>query len=299
MIFRYIDIEDKKIFDNYINSNHLYNSSNYEKDFATLFCFSRDLGIKICVKDYAIFITCEEKGIVKFYPPIVKKSSDFIVAINEIEQYCKDNDLVFIIEGLTIEQKSFVEKESKGNYYFREDRDNYEYLYLPHRLNHYSNSLQHYKIEQLKAFDKRVPHEYKDYVEEDYKDVEQLFSDWLGKRNISEYDYLPMITALKNYKQLGLIITCLYTGDKLIGISIAHIDNNNVGTLLFEKAEHKYFGSYANMVSYFSSTKLKDCKYINRQEDMGIEGLRNSKLSYLVDCFIDKYVLTKGFSYNI
>lgn len=298
MQFNFIQMEDKKDFDYFLKDNELYNQSNYERDFTTLFCFSTDLNIKIAKEDKAIYILSEEDGIIKFYPPIVKEKDYFLQALSVIQEYCNNLGIKMIIEGITLSQKAIIDSDKKSNYYLHTDRDNYEYLYLPKRFFHYDNSLQHYKVEQIKAFEKRVPHYFKDYENSDLTKIEQLFIDWLGNRKISEYDYLPMIIALKNYDKLKLVASCMYTNDTLIGVSIAHIDEHNVGTVLFEKAEHKYFGSYACMVSYVAKNKLEKCKYINRQEDMGIEGLRISKLSYLVDEFIQKFVLTNGFSYN-
>ena len=43
----------------------------------------------------------------------------------------------------------------------------------------------------------------------------------------------------------------------------------------------------------FVSEFLLDVRYVNRQEDAGIDGLRKAKLSYQPDLMVKKYRITK------
>lgn len=299
MHFDYIKIEDRKRFLDITVNNTLYSESSYEQCFETLFCFSEDLSLKISIDDDVIIILSEEHGQKVFYPPIARTTELFLSAIKDCMQYAKENSFPFVVEGLTENQKELLENDKDIYANFCLDRNNYEYLYSPNEFISYSEKLQRSKIDRLKGYEKRYGSIRRPYESSDLPEVELLFKEWLGKRNITEYDYAPMLKALKNIDKLGLFASCLIAEGNIVGLSIGKIDDKNVGTVLFEKAENKYFGSYAALVSYFAKDYMKDCVYINRQEDMGIEGLRRSKLSYLVKRFIVKYKMTLGFVYEV
>ena len=56
-----------------------------------------------------------------------------------------------------------------------------------------------------------------------------------------------------------------------------------------EKAFTEYDGTYP-MINYMIANRFcKELKYINREEDMGLEGLRKSKLSYNPVIILDRY----------
>ena len=56
-----------------------------------------------------------------------------------------------------------------------------------------------------------------------------------------------------------------------------------------EKADNEIMGLYTVINNQFVKNDLKDVRYINREEDMGLEGLRKAKLSYYPAHLIDKY----------
>ena len=61
--------------------------------------------------------------------------------------------------------------------------------------------------------------------------------------------------------------------------------------VFFEKADTNYKGIYA-MINYLTANNfLQNTEYINREEDMGIEGLRKAKLSYNPALIYEKYLL--------
>ncbi len=286
-------------FERITKCNPIYVESSYEQCFETLFCFSEDLSIKASINDDVIIILSEEHGQKVFYPPIAKTEELFLSAVKACVTYSKGHGFSFVMEGITPCQKNIIESDKSIFSYFSLDRNNYEYLYDPLEFVSYNENLQKFKIEQIKGYEKRYGNVRRPYEKSDIEEVKLLFKEWLGKRNITEYDYAPMLKALENIDNLGLFASCLIANNKIIGLSIGKIDDKNVGTVLFEKAEHKYFGSNAALVSYFAKDYMSNCSYINRQEDMGIEGLRKSKLSYLVKRFIVKYKMTLGYIYEV
>ena len=87
------------------------------------------------------------------------------------------------------------------------------------------------------------------------------------------------LELIDKYFDLDLRGAIMLDGDKVIAISIGE----KIGDTLFihvEKALTEYHGIYQAVVQNFAKMYATDVKYINREEDDGIEGLRKSKLSY-------------------
>ena len=79
---------------------------------------------------------------------------------------------------------------------------------------------------------------------------------------------------------------------KPVAMTLGEPLGNDCFVVHFEKAISGIDGAYATINNFFSET-LTDYKYINREEDMGIEGLRKAKLSYKPEILLEKYIFQK------
>ncbi len=122
----------------------------------------------------------------------------------------------------------------------------------------------------------------------------------IGKRNdVSDIEEKQLTEQFENweiYKQHGGI---LFIGDSVVGISVGEL----VGDTLIihtEKADTSYEGAYPMLTNCFAKAFAADerCKYINREEDCGEEGLRISKRSYHPVQMIKKYSAIINFSHG-
>ncbi|MDR1328222.1 MAG: phosphatidylglycerol lysyltransferase domain-containing protein [Oscillospiraceae bacterium] len=100
---------------------------------------------------------------------------------------------------------------------------------------------------------------------------------------------LEVIDNMEAYGQLG---GALFVGDSIAGAAFGE----TVGDTLFvhtEKALTEFNGAYPMLVNQFAQKYAGDgkIKYINREEDDGVEGLRISKQSYHPCALLEKYVV--------
>ena len=95
---------------------------------------------------------------------------------------------------------------------------------------------------------------------------------------------------MENFEELGLIGGIIYVNDSPCAMTIASKINENTVDVHFEKAVSEYAlnGGYAAINKLFSE-KLDGVTWLNREEDIGIEGLRKAKLSYRPKIMLKKY----------
>ncbi len=86
--------------------------------------------------------------------------------------------------------------------------------------------------------------------------------------------------ALDNFEQLRLIGRALYVGDELVAFTCGAKLTDNMIDIIVEKANIEYSGAYSMINNLFVKSLPQEYIYINREEDLGIEGLRKAKLSY-------------------
>ena len=93
--------------------------------------------------------------------------------------------------------------------------------------------------------------------------------------------------ALDNFSQLELMGGVLYVNSRPVAMTIASKINDSVCDVNFEKAVD-VDGAYAVINNEFAKSKPQFLQF-NREEDLGLEGLRKSKLSYYPDKILMKY----------
>ena len=78
---------------------------------------------------------------------------------------------------------------------------------------------------------------------------------------------------------------------KIVGFETGELTASNVGIVHLEKGDTDYDGIYPSLCQMFAAKHFAGVRFINRQEDMGLEGLRKSKESYHPCGFVEKRIV--------
>ena len=70
--------------------------------------------------------------------------------------------------------------------------------------------------------------------------------------------------------------------------------NENIALIHIEKANQNIKGLYQYINQQFLLNEFPNVKYVNREEDLGLDGLREAKLSYHPCKFIEKYSIKEA-----
>jgi len=175
-----------------------------------------------------------------------------------------------------------------------EDRDNFDYLYLRESLAKLEGKELHKKKTHINKFEKTYSNiKIEELTKHNVEDAFKVLEEW--KKSIEEYkkdsDYDEAVVALSlledaHFTLKGII---LYVDDVPIAWTVAELIKDTA-LVLFEKALPQYKGSF-QYINYAFAIFLEnsDILYINREQDLGDEGLRQAKMTYRPIRFIKKY----------
>ena len=123
----------------------------------------------------------------------------------------------------------------------------------------------------------------------------ELEAEWCKANNCDQHEGTgnerrALVYALHNFEELGLTGGILHVDGKIAAFTFGMPINQDTFGVHVEKADTSIDGAYA-MINYeFANHIPEQYVYLNREEDLGIEGLRKAKLSYQPAIILEKYV---------
>lgn len=177
-------------------------------------------------------------------------------------------------------------------YIVTEDRDNFDYIYLREELATLPGDKFHKKRTLIHAFVDNYSYEGKPLTEERAGDALNVLERWREERGLG--DYAAAREALEKADELQLCGGIYYVNGQpaayTLGEEIAGVE---AFVIHFEKAIGEYKGLYQFVNQSFVSILPKKYRTINREQDLGEEGLRQAKMTYRPIGFVKKYRAAK------
>ncbi len=169
------------------------------------------------------------------------------------------------------------------------DRDNFDYLYRRQDLALLSGRYYHKKRNLIKAFVSTHCYTAKPLRSEYLADALRVLDDWRAA-NEQAGDYQAAREALEEMDTLQLCGGIYYVEERPVAYTLGE-ELPGMATYLihFEKAVAGYKGLYQFINQSFASVLPEDYETINREQDMGDQGLRQAKLSYKPTGFTEKF----------
>jgi hypothetical protein len=176
-----------------------------------------------------------------------------------------------------------------------EDRDNFDYLYNTSDLALLSGKKFHKKRNLVNAFLISYPdHEERPLAPEYLPQAFAILDRWREDKG-SEGDYVASREALELLPQLGMEGSIYFVNKRPAGYCLGErVAGGSSFALHFEKAIDEYKGIYQAINQFFAASLPPECIYINREQDLGDEGLRQAKLTYRPCGFVKKHIAQKG-----
>ena len=195
-------------------------------------------------------------------------------------------------------EAAFVEKVADpARFLARPDRDQFDYVYPAKSLAGLSGRKLHKKKNHLNSFLKNVDHKYLPLEKSLVEAVLDMQEDWCRMRECSLHPELldedhAVFEALQQFGRLDYIGGVILVEGKVEAFSLGEMLNPGTAVIHIEKANPGIPGLYAAINQMFAQNAWGKAEYINREQDLGVEGLRKAKLSYQPHHLVEKYTLT-------
>ena len=180
--------------------------------------------------------------------------------------------------------------------------DDYDYIYLASELAKLSGNKFHKKKNHLNQFTKKYDTRYKLENISVFNADEALKAarNWCIQSGCGEvldlcHEYHGIMEILTNwdiYEARGLMGTVVWVDDTPVALSFGELIPNDTFLVHIEKADSQIQGAYTMINHALASRVEPQCMYINREQDMGIEGIRKAKQSYHPHHLVAKYDCT-------
>lgn len=208
---------------------------------------------------------------------------------------------------ITEGQADYLDTHFPGKFEIEEDRNCAEYIYTSEKLSTLSGKKLAAKRNHINGFnrdfgDKKRVETFGLYGDGDtaslIDQVAHFQSSWLSSRQKAELFYQleaedrHIKNALRHYEELDLHGVAIFIEDSLVGYSFGVPISDSYIDVIAEKGDISIPGIYQVINNEFAKSVKDHFEFVNREEDLGIPGLRKAKESYYPDNLLKKYVAT-------
>jgi hypothetical protein len=289
--FKALELQDKKIFTDFLGEDPPVIS---EMTFTNLFMWRHRYYPKWRVAKNCLLVVLEQEGAVPFgLPPAGSgdKGLALDVLSEELKTFTSEVILCRVSEDFV---NSYVNPD---HYEIQFDRDNSDYMYLAEDLITLSGKKYHRKKNRLNKFLKSHEFEYRTLDMELVECFLDMQENWCQLKKCEEDPSLLMEDyaihqALTYFEELDFQGGAILIDEKIEAFTLGEPLNKDTAVIHIEKANPEIPGLYAAINQLFCQKAWSHMRYINREQDLGIEGLRKAKESYYPDHMIKKYTLT-------
>lgn len=291
--FKELNIEDKVILDEFFKLNY---HENAHLNFTNLFMWRKPYQIMWCLENDIVYFKATYDDQEFALQPLCLKEKIF-EAIERLSIYFKEKNTDFILSGLEENFVKELENYPGGEFEFTTNRDDDDYVYNSVDLINLSGRKFHSKKNHLNSFRKNYPEAQYLPINNDIITLCKItINGWYKKRlQLTPDDPFigaerdAIIEVLNNFEQLKLKGGALFLVNKVMAFTFGERLNTDTAVIHVEKADPDINGAYTAINQAFVANEWQDMVYINREEDMGIEGLRKAKESYRPVKMIKKF----------
>jgi len=176
------------------------------------------------------------------------------------------------------------------------DRDQSDYVYLTQNLIRLEGRRYHRKRNHIKQFREKYSFEYIPLTPDWIPECLRLEREWCNVRNCEGVPGLANeSTAIKeflaHFGELKVLGGAILIEGRVEAFTFGESLNPQTVVIHIEKANPLFDGLYPIINQAFLANHWPGYEYVNREQDLGQEGLRKAKESYFPDHMVDKYMV--------
>ncbi|MGB8455084.1 MAG: phosphatidylglycerol lysyltransferase domain-containing protein [Anaerocolumna sp.] len=292
--FKKMTIEDRDILAKYLGMQK-HRACDYSV--GNLILWSNVYDTQFAIKQDMLFIKFIKGEDHYFAYPI--GNGDLKQAFEWLFAYCEEQNIEFKMNLIEPSMYEEIKKIYPDEYEISYIRDNADYVYSVEDLKNLAGKMYHGKKNHTNKFLKtNEDWAYETITEENTEECIEMVLEW-GKENgcfedKSKADEIcVLIKGLKARKELDMTGGIIRAGGRIVALTMGEESDEDMFIIHFEKAFADVNGAYPMINQQFIIHELSNYTYVNREEDMGIKGLRKAKESYHPVFMAEKGILVR------
>lgn len=284
--FKEVELEDRGIIQKYLAQERFFIS---DVSFVNLFLWRKARKIAYAVVCDCLLIQTTYVGEKPFYFfPIGAGDKRRVVELL-LEQ---DSTLEF--HSLELAWVEFLREHFVGVFDFELNRDRSDYVYDVQELISLSGRKYHKKKNHLNKFLQTYPQFVFERISvENSAEVLGVWGEWFGMIEAPSVglvnENLGIVEVLGAWGELPIEGGLVRVDGRIVAFSFGEVMSEQMAVIHIEKADSSVAGAYQIINQQLLANVFSHVKYANREEDLGIEGLRRAKMSYNPVFLVEKY----------
>lgn len=300
--FAHFTLQDKTLYESYLATE---GERGCEFSFANLYLWGRQRFA--VVHGHIVLFSQFDRRSVYPYP---LGDGDKKAVLDAIIEDAKTRDIPCRITGLSAAARQTIEELYPDKFRFHCDEGSFDYVYDINDLADLKGKKYHGKRNHLHRFCEAYP----DYTvspigADNIEQIREMARRWyetrLAENPNADYhmEQAALEKAFRDYEALEMEGLALFGAGEVLAFTMASRLSENTFDVHFEKARADIQGAYPTINCEFAKyirAKYPNVRYLDREEDMGLEGLRRAKQSYYPHHMVEKCwacLLEDGYDY--
>lgn len=293
--FRRPELGDAELISGYF---HKYPTRSCDRTFANVYLWAKFYQVVFTQYKNTLVFRDNSAGYGYAFP--VGTDEDVKAVIPDLIQEAENAGETFCMYGVTREHFEQLEQWFPGKFQCEYNRDEADYVYETEKLATLSGKKLHSKRNHINKFKQIFEGrwDYEPLTEESVEECFQMAMKWRIENECEEdeeknQEMCVTMNSLRLLKELHLVGGILKIDGEIVAFTIGEAINEDTFVVHIEKAFAEVEGAYTMINQQFVEHELLGkYQYVNREDDVGMEGLRKAKMSYHPVFMIEKGYVT-------
>jgi len=290
--FNTITLDDKSLFDKHYQK---YPPTHSDNLFTTLISWIEYSKYKYTFLKNNIIVMSNIKNQIQFRPPSGEKSKELYDQVLQLAKKQDSKNPFGVIDTKTKDWLSNLYPNLK----FNPKREYFDYVYLASDLAELSGSSYSKIRNRLNKFKKNYSFQVEEIADNNMSEIQEFLKRWCLWKDcesdpLLENEKKAILTSINLYFDLNLSGIAIRIDDNVEAIAVYEKMNEDTAVVHYEKGSPDFDGIYKAINQETAKILQKDFKFINRESDMDIAGLRQAKMSYRPHHMIEVFNVDKN-----
>ena len=263
-----------------------------EYSFSNIFSYTAKMKLDIADVDGFLVTRCFTDGTIGYCYPVGK--GDIKGVLEKIIKDMRNQEKPCYLFGVGLNEAEELDRMFGTAFDIRLDRDGFDYIYKSEDLINLSGKKYQPKRNHISFFKKNYNWSYESMSSDNIEECYNMNVEWLQSSGSIYSDDLEKELSIvrrifENFEYLDCKGAVLRVDGKVIAFAMGSQIRSDTFCVHFEKAFSYYRGAYPMINQQFVENELSGYKYIDREDDLGLENLRKAKLSYYPEFLPEKY----------